>query len=66
MCQQLNERFDEATENLQGNGNVLESRLLSSWKTSGISFFFYELTTRINATIIWQPVSQISWSVIRD
>ena len=52
MCQQLDERFDEATENLQGNGNVMESRLLSSWKTSGISFFFYELTTRINVTII--------------
>ena len=52
MCQQLDERFDEATENLQGNGNVMESRLSSSWKTSGISFFFYELTTRINVTII--------------
>ena len=30
MCQQLDERFDEATENLQGNGNVMESRLSSS------------------------------------
>ena len=30
MCQQLDERFDEATENLQGNGNVMENRLSSS------------------------------------